>query len=301
MIEAKPRAGTGVVVLGVGAAAVSCAAIFARLADEATPLTISGYRLLFATLILGGFALWRFSRGRDPLPSRASWPWLALSGALLAAHFWSWFASLEHTSVASSVVIVAMQPLLGGLLGFLFFGERATRNEMSGLGLAVAGLIVIAGRDFASSPGELGGDGLALLGSALAAAYFAVGRRSRTETSATMYSASVYACATVVLWLLVALAQPRIGGFSGSNWTYLAMLALVPQVIGHTAFNWALGHYRVVTVSLTVLLEPIGATLLAIPALGERPGTAILLGGPLVIAGVYFGLRGGFAMDQPAL
>lgn len=287
--------------LGAGAAAVSCAAIFARLADEAPPLTIAAYRLLFATVILGGFALARFVLGRDRLPVRTSWPWLALGGALLAAHFWSWFASLEHTSVASSVVIVAMQPLLAGVLGFAFFRERPTRNEGIGIALAVAGLLVIAGRDFASSPGELGGDALALLGSFFAAAYFAVGRRSRSETSATMYSASVYACATVSLWLLVALVHPRVGGFSGSNWTYLVLLAVVPQVIGHTAFNWALGHYRVVTVSMVVLLEPIGATLLAIPALGERPGAAILAGGPLVIAGVYFGLRGGFATDEPAL
>jgi drug/metabolite transporter (DMT)-like permease len=288
-------------VLGAGAAAVSCAAIFARLADEAPPLTIAAYRLLFATVILGGFALARFVLGRDRLPVRTSWPWLALGGALLAAHFWSWFASLEHTSVASSVVIVAMQPLLAGVLGFAFFRERPTRNEGIGIALAVAGLLVIAGRDFASSPGELGGDALALLGSFFAAAYFAVGRRSRSETSATMYSASVYACATVSLWLLAALVHPRVGGFSGSNWTYLVLLAVVPQVIGHTAFNWALGHYRVVTVSMVVLLEPIGATLLAIPALGERPGAAILAGGPLVIAGVYFGLRGGFATDEPAL
>lgn len=287
--------------LGAGAAAVSCAAIFARLADEAPPLTIAAYRLLFATVILGGFALARFVLGRDRLPVRTSWPWLALGGALLAAHFWSWFASLEHTSVASSVVIVAMQPLLAGVLGFAFFRERPTRNEGIGIALAVAGLLVIAGRDFASSPGELGGDALALLGSFFAAAYFAVGRRSRSETSATMYSASVYACATVSLWLLAALVHPRVGGFSGSNWTYLVLLAVVPQVIGHTAFNWALGHYRVVTVSMVVLLEPIGATLLAIPALGERPGAAILAGGPLVIAGVYFGLRGGFATDEPAL
>jgi drug/metabolite transporter (DMT)-like permease len=106
-----------------------------------------------------------------------------------------------------------------------------------------------------------------------------------------MYSATVYAVAAVALWLLVAAFRPAVSGFAGDTWTFIVLLALVPQVIGHTAFNWALAHFRVVTVSLANMGEPVAATLLAIPILGERPSVAVVAGGPLIVAGVIVGLR----------
>lgn len=285
--------GYEVLVLAAGVAATSWAAIFVRLADEAPALTIAAYRLLFASIVVAAVTAVGVAAGRDRLPTRRAWPWLALSGVFLAGHFWSWFASLERTSVGSSVVIVAMQPLLGAALGFVFLGESPSRNEYFGIALATVGLIIIGGRDFASGGNELAGDGLALLGGLLAAAYRTVGRYLRPETSAAAYSSAVYAVAAAVLWLLVAGLRPEVSGFAGDTWTFMVLLALVPQVIGHTAFNWALARFRVVTVSIANMGEPVAATLLAIPILGERPSLAVAAGGPLIIAGVIVGLRGG--------
>jgi drug/metabolite transporter (DMT)-like permease len=293
----RSPATVNVVVLAAGVAAVSWAAIFVRLADEAPPLTIAAYRMGFATAIISTAALLSVGAGRDRLPRRAQWPWLALSGVFLAGHFWSWFASLARTSVGSSVVIVAMQPLLGGILGYLFLRERPSRNEYAGIGVATIGLFIIGGRDLASSPGELGGDALALLGGLLAAAYRTVGRHLRRDLSAAMYSSTVYGCAAAVLWLLVLVLRPTVSGFGGDTWTFMVLLALVPQLIGHTAFNWALAHFRVVTVSLVNMVEPVAATLLAIPVLAERPSGAVILGGPLIVLGVVVGLRGAGASN----
>jgi drug/metabolite transporter (DMT)-like permease len=289
--RAGSRPAAGYLVLLAGVAATSWAAIFVKLAGEAPALTIAAYRLLLASAVVGMVAAGGLVTGRDRAPGRSAWPWLALSGALLAGHFWSWFASLDRTSVGSSVVIVATQPLLAALLGYVFLSEMPTRNEFAGIALATCGLLIIGGRDFGSSPGELGGDALALLGGFLAASYRTVGRHVRGGTSATMYSGAVYGIAAVVLWLLVAIFRPAASGFGGETWTFLVLLALIPQVIGHTAFNWALAHFRVVTVSLANMGEPVAATLLAIPILGERPTLAVVIGGPFIIAGVMVGLR----------
>ena len=282
----------GALVLVVGVCATSWAAIFVKLSQEAPPLTIAAYRLLFATGVVGGIAAVGLLRGMDRLPRRSTWLWLGLSGALLAGHFWSWFASLERTSVGSSVVIVATQPLLAAALAFVFLRERPSTNEYWGIALATLGLVVIGGRDFAESPGQLGGDSLALLGGLLAAGYKTVGRRLRPDMSAAVYSASVYAVAAAVLWGLVVVFRPEVSGFGAQAWTFMVLLALVPQVIGHTAFNWALAHFRVVRVSLANMGEPVAATLLAIPILGERPTIAVAFGGPLILTGVAIGLFG---------
>jgi len=281
-----------VLALAAGVCATSWASIFVRLAGEAPALTMAAYRLGIATAVMLAVAAWGLQARRDHPPKLSQFPLLALSGALLAGHFWSWFASLERTSVASSVVIVGMQPLLGGVLGFLFLGESPRRNEYIGITVALVGLLVIGGRDLAASPAVLGGDLLALLGGLLAASYRTVGRSLRPDLSAAMYSATVYAVAAAALWLLVLATRPQVGHFEPKTWTFILLLGLIPQVIGHSAFNWALAHFRVVTVSLANVGEPVAATLLAIPILGERPSLALWAGGPLILAGVVIALRG---------
>lgn len=277
--------------LGAGVAATSWAAIFVRLADEAPALTIAAYRMLLAALVLGVIAIVAGLCGRGAAPRRRDWPLLALSGVFLAGHFWAWFASLERTSVGSSVVIVAMQPLLGAFLAFLVLSERPSRNEYFGIAMAAVGLLIISGGDLASSSRELTGDALALLGGFFAAGYQVIGRQQRANVSAVTYSAVVYAFAAVALWVVVAIVQPEVGGFGADTWTFLILLALVPQVIGHTAFNWALGHFRVVTVGIAHLGEPLLATILAAIILSESPNLTVLLGAPLILGGLAIGLR----------
>ena len=284
--------------LTAGVVAISWAAIFVRLADEAPALTLAAYRMLIAALVLGAAAALIAWRRGDRRPPRGQLLWLGLGGACLAGHFWAWFASLELTSVGSSVVIVTMQPLLGAILAFVFLRERPLRNEYTGIALAAIGLMLIGGGDLASSTDELAGDGLALLGGLLAAAYHTIGRRQRIATSAAMYSAYVYAVAAAALWLLVALVRPEVSGFDSDTWTFIVLLALVPQVIGHTVFNWALGHLRVVTVGIAHLGEPLGATVLAIFILSETPTPWVLAGAPFILAGLVIGLR---RQGSPAL
>lgn len=279
-------------VLSIGVTAVGFAAIFVRLADEASPLTEAAYRMLIGAGVLAAYSAVQLARGRDVLPRRREqWVIAGFIGVLLAGHFWSWFASLDRTSVGSSVVIVAMQPLLAGLLGVIFLREWPAQNEVWGVALAAVGLAVIGGRDLvAGGTGELAGDGLALLGALLASGYLVGGRKLRGDMSAAMCSSLSYTVAAAALWMLCGILQPQIGGFALDTWSYLLLLGLVPQVIGHTSLNWALGHYRAVTVSLAIIGEPIIATALAIPILGEWPTTGVIVGGPLILLGIAVGM-----------
>ena len=283
----------------LGVLGVSWAAIFVRLADEAPALTIAAYRLLFAAGLLLLFVLAARARGKIALPPRSSLPLLALSGVFLAGHFWSWFASLERTSVASSVVIVGLQPLLGALLAFAVLRERPARREYAGLAVAIAGLIVIAAFDLARGLEFFVGDLLALFAALLVAAYQTIRRKTRHEIDAIPYSAVVYTAAAVTLWLAVLIVRPSLSGFGADAWTFIILLALIPQLIGHTSINWALGHLRVVTVGLAILGEPLLATLYAIPVLGETPPIGVLVGGPLIVVGVALGLSAS-RRDEPA-
>jgi drug/metabolite transporter (DMT)-like permease len=191
-----------------------------------------------------------------------------------------------------------MQPLLAAGLGAIFLHELPSRAEYAGIALAAVGLVIIGGGDLASSPRELGGDALALLGGLLAAAYRTVGRHLREQTSAAAYSGMVYVFAAVALWAVVAALRPRAAGFETETWTWLLLLAIGPQVIGHTAFNWGVRHFRVVTVSIVALLEPVAATLLALPILDEEPSVAVLLGAPFILAGVAVAL--GVRRERPS-
>ena len=286
-------------VLFLGVLGVSWAAIFVRLADEAPALTIAAYRLVFAAGLLLLFVAVARARGKLALPPRSSLPLLALSGVFLAGHFWSWFASLERTSVASSVVIVGLQPLLGALIAFAVLRERPAPRECAGLAVAIGGLICIAATDLARGIEFFVGDLLALLAALFVAVSQTIRRKTRHETGAIPYSAVAYTAAAATLWLAVLIVRPSISGFAADAWTFIILLALIPQVIGHTSINWALGHLRVVTVGLAILGEPLLATIYAIPVLGETPPVGVLVGGPLIVVGVALGLSAS-RRDEPA-
>lgn len=283
----------------LGVLGISWAAIFVRLADEAPALTIAAYRLLFAAGLLLLFVAFARARGKLALPPRSSLPLLVLSGVFLAGHFWSWFASLERTSVASSVVIVGLQPLLGALIAYAVLHERPSSREYGGLAIAVAGLVCIAATDLTRGIEFFIGDLLALLAALFVAVSQTIRRKTRHEAGALPYSAVAYTAAAVTLWLAVLIVRPSISGFAADAWVFIVLLALIPQLIGHTSINWALGHLRVVTVGLAILGEPLLATLYAIPVLGETPPVGVLIGGPLIVAGVALGLSGSRAPVEP--
>ena len=274
----------------VGAVAVSFAAIFIRLA-EAPPLVIAAYRLTLASLIIAPVGIlrrWREMKGLN----RQELRYAAVSGLFLTLHFALWIASLEYTTVASSVVFVSTHPLFVGVASHFLTQDRLTPAMLGGIVVAVLGGMIVGWDDLALGGSALWGDFLALMGAAMAAAYFMVGRRLRPKVSLLAYVTLVHSVAALGTLALCMFSGQGFTGYSPHTYLMFLLLAVVPQIIGHSSFNWALRHLSAPVVAVTSLGEPVGATILAFFVLYEAPTLLKVGGGALILGGIYFSLRG---------
>ena len=278
--------------LALGLFGVSWSAVLVRLAD-APAATVAFWRLTISVALLLPFLVRSGQVEEVRRLHRHEWPWVLGSGAFLAAHLIAWFLSLDYTSVASSTVLVTAHPLFVGVLSAVWLSEAPGREEWAGIGLAIAGAALVGWGDLGGGPRPLLGDGLAVGGALLAALYFVVGRRLRPRLGLWSYVVPVYAVAAAVTGLFLAVRGLPFLGWSPSTWACFAGLAVGPMLMGHTSFNWALEHVRAYVVSVVLLLEPIGATLLAVLVLGgdEVPGWTTVVGGAAVLLGVWVSLR----------
>jgi drug/metabolite transporter (DMT)-like permease len=276
--------------LGVAVAAVSTSAPLIAGADAPT-LAIAFWRNALSLPVL---ALWLVSRRAE----RAGWRDRSardrrlsrLSGMFLAAHFATWIPSLSFTSVASSVALVATQPVWAALIARQR-GEHIGRGTWAGIGLALAGTIVLTGVDLSISARALGGDLLALVGGMLAAAYFTVGGELRQRISTVGYALSCYATASVVLLAVCLVGRQPLSGYDGGAWLAIVGLVVGPQLLGHTIANLVLRSLSATAVSVAILFEILGATLIARVAFGETPPAGAWPAGVLIVAGVVLVLR----------
>ena len=275
--------------LAIGVVATSFAAILIRLA-EAPPLVIGAYRLGLASLILTPLA-WQHGRTELGSLSRSDRTLLILSGAFLGIHFAAWITSLDYTSVASSVVLVSTNPLFVGLASHFFLGERVGRAMWIGIALSVVGGIVIGFGDSDGSGRALIGDLLALVGALAGSAYFLIGRRVRQRLSLLTYVYPVYWVAAIVLLASAGIAGNSLRGYAPTTYLMFLLLALVPQIVGHSMLNWTLGHLPPTVVSVSILAEPVSSSILAALLLGETPTGIKLVGGILVLVGIYVSLQ----------
>jgi drug/metabolite transporter (DMT)-like permease len=276
--------------LAIGVVVVSFAAPLIRLAD-APPLAIAMYRNLFATAVLLPLALGRHggelrALGRSDL--------LALGGAgvLLAVHFASWVPSVTLTTVAASTVLVSTQPLWSAVFARLFLGDRIRRAVAIGIGVALAGAVMISGFDFTLSTRAFAGDLLALTGAAAVAGHRIVALGPRRRMSLLPLVAVMYGVCAVVLLVVVLVSGTRATGFEAETWLWMALLALGPQVIGHTLFNLLLRDVDPTVIAVAIMGEAVGATLLALALFGEIPSAGAIAGGALLLTGIFVAVRG---------
>lgn len=270
----------------IGVVSISASAILVKLAGDAPASIIAFYRLLFAVLLMSPYVLWKYRGEIKRLPKK-DW-WLALlSGLFLALHFILWFESLNLTSVASSVVLIAMQPVFAFIGTYLFFGERFSIAATISLLITIVGSIIISWGDFQISGMALIGDVLALLGAVMITGYFLLGQRLRRTQSLMTYTFIVYGISTALLLLYNVVLGYSFLGYDGFHWGMFLMLAIVPTFFGHTLFNWALKWLSTSTISMAIVFEPIGATILAYLILKEAVTSFQWLGGTIVIFGLF--------------
>ena len=281
--------------IALAVVSVSFSAIF--ISWSGSPfITIALYRLALASLLLLPFVLW--NRGVLFALSRKEILGMMAVGAILATHFTLWIGSLKiegvSVSVASSVILVTSHPLIVGVLSHFVLRERLNAWMALGIGLGFSGVVVIAIADSTARSASLVGDLLAFFGGVAAGFYFLAGRRLRQNIPLLAYAFVVYLTATGVLFLYALGLHESlvpIGDVPRELLLFLAM-ALIPQIGGHTLYNWSLRWVPAPIVSLSLVGEPIGSSLLAWVLLQQVPGIAVGLGGALALAGIYLTATG---------
>lgn len=285
-----------IVALIIGVMAVSTAAIFIRLAQEegAPSLVLSAARLTVASIALTPVVL-KYHRQKLRTISTSNLKWMFLGGIVLGLHFSSWITSLEYTAVVNSVVLVTTAPLWVALIAPLVLNEKLGRWIIFGLLVALGGglLVGLSGEvgEPPKRPDPLLGNGLALVGAVMAAIYFIIGRRVRAHVDFILYVWLVYSVGAVILISVVVVSGQQVFGLSGEAYLWMLMMGLVPQLIGHSSFNFALGYLPAAYVSVVTLAEPITSGLLAIVFLSEWPVPVQLIGSILILVGIGIASR----------
>jgi len=280
----EPRFPPNFVML-VSIVAVSTASILIRWSD-APAVVIAMYRMIISVALLLPFFL--RNEGISKLRTLATRDLLGLMGVgvVLAIHFASWITSLGMTSVASSVVFVHIDPIFVAIISHFFLKERINRRILVGIIVSLVGVTIIAMGDAAISEANLSGDLLALLGGLMLGIYLLGGRMYRRDLDLTTYVVPVYTSAALVLVLMSIITGESLTGYATRDYLLFFMIALVPMIFGHTLYNWALKYVPAPVVSVSLLGEPIGASILAFFLLNEVPSAQVLVGGTVTLVGI---------------
>ncbi len=292
------------IVLFFGVIGISSGSILVRFAQgqDMPSIVIAAWRLALASAILLPMAL-THRRSELKQMSRMSWGLAILSGFMLSLHFATWISSLAYTSVASSTVLVTTAPLWVGLAAPCLLGEQLSRPLKIGIALAMLGSVLIGVADvvsfadgrfqfsltqFTNQANPMLGNGLALIGAITASTYLIIGRRLRFGMSLLSYTAIVYSTAACFLIIMAFVGGHDLFGYSAVAYLIMVLMALFPQLIGHSSYNWALGYLTAATVSVVVIAEPIGATLLALLIFQEIPNGMTIVGSILLLSGIVY-------------
>jgi len=270
--------------LTISIIAISFSAIFVKWSDAPASI-LSMYRMWFASILMLPI-VWKKRHEFKKIMKR-DWYFLFFSGLFLAFHFVLWFGSLKLTTVASSTIILALQPIVSLAGGFFLYKERTTLSALLTMGIAIIGAMMIGWGDLALSKGAIMGDILSFLSVISVVGYLLIGQSTVKKVSHWLYSFCVFLSAAIVLTIYNLSAGVAVTGYPAKEWGIFLLLASVPTV-SHVINNWLLNYVNATTISMSILGEPVGATILAFFLLNENLAGWQIVGGLLVLVGVFF-------------
>ncbi len=284
------------IALFVSIVSVSFAAVLIKL-SSAEPLSIAFYRLLFTVILILPFIIF-FKKTREEIkkiPRKTLFIMIGI-GFILAAHFAFWITSLSYTSVASSVILVTAHPILVGPVSHFFFKEKLSKINSIGIIISVTGVIILilGNRQLgAETIDTLEGNILAMLGGVMAGLYILGGRKIRKTVSVATYAFIVYSISAVILFILCIIFGSELVNISSTDFQIFIAMAIIAGLLGHTLYNWSLKHVRASLASVALLGEPLGSTIwaMAIPAIAQVPSKYTIVGGVIILAGIYMTAR----------
>ena len=285
-LEIKKESQLPYLALLIGMFAISTSAILIR-HSSSEPLVIGSYRQAFATLIFLPFIL--KDRGEE-IRSQSYFTIfeMILTGVLLGAHFSFFITSVKETSVAASVLLATCHVVYVAILGRIFFGEILSKEAVIGTSVALAGILILFSGDLLDNPGNFMGNLFAFISGILAGLYYLSGRKLRKIISLPTYAFVVYLFSFLTMFTVVLIQNLSYSNLATSEIQLFLLMALIPTLLGHTMQNWALAYLPAYVVSISLLAEPIGSGLLAWLFFQEIPSFGVILGGLIVIAGLYF-------------
>ncbi len=275
--------------LFVATFAVSWASILIRFAD-AEPLPTAFYRMALAVLILL-IPAWPKAREAFCILNKKELIYLLVSGVVLGLHFATWITSLYYTTISNSTILVATQPMFVLVLESLITKDKIPTRSIGGMIVAMIGMIIISGGDFNLGRDYLIGDLLALTGAFFAGLYLFIGRILRSRLDTLGYIFPVYTIAAILLLIISLSFNENLIDYPAKTWLLFFLLALIPTVVGHSLYNWLLKFVPAHKVATTILGEPIGATILAIIFFNQIPGWWTIIGGGLILFGIFIVLK----------
>lgn len=276
------------IMIVIGVIGISLSSIFVKYSSAPSAVT-AAFRLLWTVLLMSPAALGKREIRREfKQIGKRSIILSILSGIFLALHFWLWFESLNHTSVASSTTIVCTEVIWVSLGYCLFMKGRLSGKAMIAIAITLAGSILIACADSMSESSHLYGDMLALLAAIAVAVYVLIGKHVRSSVSTTAYTYVVYIACAAALLLISMLQGQKLLGFGPSAMIVGLLLAVFSTILGHSIFSWCLGYFSPSFVSASKLCEPVAASVLACILFAEMPSWLQVAGGILIIGGVLY-------------
>lgn len=268
----------------IGVLSVSLSAIFVKFSNAESGV-IAFYRMLFSVLLMLPLFLKSYTHELKTL-NKKDWLFSSIAGIFLAFHFILWFESLNYTSVASSTVLVTLQPLFAFVGTYFFFKESLSiKTILSGV-IAISGSVLIGWGDFQVSGQALYGDLLALIACALITIYLLFGQDVRKRLSLVTYTMVVYSASTVALFFYIVVKGQSFGPYPTIEWGWFILLAIIPNLFGHTLFNWAIKYVSTNVISIAILFEPVGAAALAYVIFNEKLQATQLIGGAIILVGI---------------
>jgi drug/metabolite transporter (DMT)-like permease len=297
--EKRVPAGLVLAAMGLAVLALAFSSIFITKLEQlqVAPIVIAFYRMAMATLILLPAAITMKAGEIRSLDGRQI-AMLFAGGFFLAVHFGAWITSLKYIPISTSVVLVNSHPLFVVIASYIFLGERPSPLSIIGTFIGMVGMLVISREaisnvSIGSGDDALLGNALAVLGALAVVGYFIVGRKARSRLSLLGYVTPLYGVCSAMLLLWTLSTGAPLYPYSATVWAYFAALAIVPTILGHTVFNWAIKHVRPSAISLAFLGEPVVASVLAFLFFSQAPPASTFIGGGLVLAGVYLATYAG--------
>ncbi|MDP8206938.1 MAG: DMT family transporter [Candidatus Electryonea clarkiae] len=272
--------------------AYAWAAILIRWAEPAHPLAIAFWRVFIAAIVMTPF-YWIGNPPDLPKTTKRQYLLMLLAGLFLCFHFATWITSLSYTTVATAVFLILLQPIFIAIAAHWLLQEHLNRWNIGAMLITVMGALLICGGDFQFESNHLFGSFLAFIGAIGSAGYLFIARVARPDRMSqgggvrlNRYLPPVYWVAAIGMLIVCLVAKVELFPFPAKTWISLISLALIPTVIGHSLFNWALRYLPAFSVNISIVGEPVGASLLAFFLLAERPSAGLLIGAPLMILAV---------------